>query len=109
LSNFLAVGPLRQRVTIQVNTPTTDTYGQTVDVWTDEAERWARIEPNVGAPYVQADQLRNLSSHRITLRFYSGLTPRHRVLFGDRVFNITGCINVDERKIVTTALCQEVL
>ena len=109
MKNLIDSGELRQRVTIQVNTPTQDAFGQPQDSWATLTSRWAKIEPNTGAPYIQADTVRNLTSHRITMRHFAGLTPRHRILFGSRTFNVTGLISSEERNIDTVIACQEVI
>ena len=109
MKNLIESGELRQRVTIQVNTPTQDAFGQPIDSWSTVTSRWAKIEPNIGSPFVQSDQLRNVSTHRITMRFFEGLSPRHRILYGSRVFNVTGLISSEERQIDTVVLATEVL
>lgn len=46
-------------------------------------------------------------THIITMRYTPYLKPTSRITFGDRVFNITGIINVDERDIELQVLAKE--
>lgn len=111
----IEAGDLRQRVSIWSSPNGVDEYGQetlskpSMSGWTQIASRWAKIEPNIGAPYIQSDQIRNLTSHRITMRYFGGLSPKHRIKFGNRVFNVVGLLNSDERKIATMIAAQEVI
>ena len=104
----IAAGELRQQIQIQANTPTNDAYNQRQDSWSTLVTRWAKIESATGSGYIQSDEVRNLATHRITIRYYADVTPRCRVLFGSRIFNIVAVLNTDERKIETIILATEV-
>jgi SPP1 family predicted phage head-tail adaptor len=42
-------------------------------------------------------QLQERVSHKITIRFRSGITAKMRIKFGTRMFNIRSVINIEER------------
>lgn len=106
---FRPSGDLRQRIVIQQNTPTLSPQHQSLDNWSTWQCRWAKIESSNGSAYIQSSQVRNLCSHVVTMRYVEGLTPRHRIVFGSRTFNILSVVITQERNIETVALCQEVL
>ena len=61
-------GELRHQVTIEQNTPTFDLANQAQDNWTEWLVRRAKIETTAGADFIQDQQVRNNSSHVITMR-----------------------------------------
>lgn len=95
-------GPLRHRLEIQTVTETRDSYGGISQAWTTLETRWANIQPMSSRELWQAQQAQSQATHKITMRYYSGLTEKHRlkVSGGTRVFNIASVINPDERKIM---------
>lgn len=101
------IGPMRNRLAIQSRTTTKDSYGAAVESWSTAATVWGRIEPLSGRELWQAQQVRPDVSHKVTLRAYAGLTPRHRLLFGSRVFEISSVLNIDERGRFMVCVCIE--
>ncbi len=102
-------GELRQRIQIQANTVTQSALGQPLDSWATVATRWASVKPASGQMFVATEQVRNATTHKIVLRYYAGLTPRHRIVFKTRVFNILSVINEEELNVRHTVLAEEVL
>jgi SPP1 family predicted phage head-tail adaptor len=108
-------GSLRHRLAIYAPPDGQYASGQPIDTnpsmdgWTLLVTRWGMVVPNIGAPYIQSDQIRNSSTHRITIRYFSGLTPSHRIVYGSRIFNVTGLISSEERNIDTMVGAQEVI
>lgn len=98
---------MRDRVTIQSRTQTRDTRGGTVDTWAEVAEVWARVEPLSGREFWQAQQAQAQTTHKVTIRYYDGLTSTHRLLYGSRVLNIDSVIDVESRKREHQLLCKE--
>ena len=114
-ATFIDSGELRQRIYIYTPPIGLDQYGQplnsipSMECWGRIATRWAKIESNTGSPYVQNDQIRNLTTHRITMRYFAGMSPGYRIVFGTRVFNVVGLITTEERNIDTIVACQEII
>lgn len=102
-------GAMRYRIDIQSRTVSQDSYGQAVETWTTVAIRWGRIEPLSGRELWQAQQVRPDLTHKITMRYYAGLTPKERLKFGSRYFEVTSVLNIDEQKRYMVLLCTEQL
>jgi SPP1 family predicted phage head-tail adaptor len=49
----------------------------------------------------------NEVTHKITLRYFDGLTTQHRITFDTRVFNISQVLNTAERNLETVVLALE--
>lgn len=102
-------GDLRFRLQIQANTPTNGPKGTRVDSWATVATRWGNIMPASGKSFVASEQIRNATTHKIVMRYYDGLTPRHRIIYNGRVFHILQTLNENERNIRHTVLATEVI
>lgn len=90
-------GELRQRVTIQVNTPAANSMGELVDTWSEWAEVWGAVEPNNGRRYFEALQANADVSGVCRIRYRAGILPTMRLLLGTRVMQIATVIDPDER------------
>jgi len=91
-------GNLRQRVLLQQVTPTVDSYGETVEVWTDYKRAWCRIEPLMGKELLDARQLTADVTHRVTMRNRDDVTEKMRINLNGRVLHVaTAPIRLDER------------
>lgn len=100
-------GSLRHRVTLQSLTRTADGQGGFTEEWTDEATLWASVEPLKGYERFQAMQLQTPLTHAVTLRYRPGVTTAHRLLFGDRIFDVREVINEGERNATLRLTCVE--
>ncbi len=110
-------GKMRHRVAIQARqgTGTQDTYGQTTNVtdpWVTLATRWAEVVPVSGVEKFIATQSVQVSPEvmfRVTMRYYAGLTPQHRLMMNGRVLEIEAVLNVDELNHRMDLMCREEL
>lgn len=100
-------GKLRHRLELQENTPTRNAVGEEVDSWATIEKFWGNIEPLAGTELLHAQQTAAEVSHRISRRYASGVTPGHRILHGERVFDINAVINVEERGRELLLFCKE--
>lgn len=98
---------LRHRVTFQTRTDTVDNLGGSVTTWADEFDAWVRIEPTSGRQSVFAGKIQNPVTHKITMRYLADVTPKQRVLFGTRTFDIQSIINPEERNIALVLMVEE--
>lgn len=80
-------GKLRHRLALQTRTTTRGPQGQVIETWTTESTRWAAIEPLAGRELIQAQQTQARVTHKITLRYYDGLTTEYRGLKGSKVYH----------------------
>jgi SPP1 family predicted phage head-tail adaptor len=100
-------GRLRHRVTIEAKTEVEGPYGDPVETWAPEAERWADITPLAMREVLAAGQIDAQLTHRVVLRYYPGLTGEHRLVHDGRVFHIYAVRNVGERDRTTEILATE--
>ena len=102
-------GRLRHRVVIQRATDAIDQYGDQTKTWASLATVWAAVEPLNGREFFAAAQTQSQVSTRITIRplIDQTITPKDRVKFGSRYFDIQTVINVEERNIELQLLCAE--
>lgn len=101
-------GLLRQQVKIQSRIDGIDAAGDAMVSWLDVATIWADVQPLRGLERMNAQQVGAAAiDHRITTRYRPGLTPKHRILYGTRVFDIESVINVNERNEMIELLCKE--
>lgn len=101
-------GKLRTKITIQSKTETANSYGEKIAGWSTFHQPWANIVSTPANESVKSDRATGTGSHAITIEYLSGLTADHRILYGSRVFQIHGVVNVDERNREMILNCSEV-
>lgn len=107
----MRAGKLRSRVTIQGQSNAQNEYGE-MDPdrpWTTFTEVYAEITPISGRERVEQRQGVATMTHEIRIRYTAGVTHRHRVLFGSRIFHVHEVRNVEERDREMILTCSEVL
>lgn len=109
---MLAAGRLRERVTIQADTKTTDNLGGVTSSWAaiSGGTVWAEIRPLRGEERFTAQQIEPETTHQVTIRYstdVSAVGVGHRVLYGTRIFDIRAVINVREADETIELLCVE--
>lgn len=106
----MRAGTLRHIVEIQEPSETIAALGIGVPdlAWSTVATSWASIQPIAGSEYTNAQQQQAAITHRVNVR-YPGLriTPRHRIKFGARVFEIVSAANLDERNVEVEIMAKE--
>ena len=103
----MRAGRLRHRVELQSPSETANAFGEVTDSWATDATVWASIEPLSGSEGQIAKQTNPLVTHRVIMRYRSGVTPRNRVKFGTRIFEVTQVFNPDERGESLRLVCVE--
>jgi SPP1 family predicted phage head-tail adaptor len=99
---------MRHRITIfSVDSAAQDAAGQPADVETELATQWASIEPLTGRESWLLPQVVGEVSHKITTRYVAGVTPKHRIRYGSREFDIVVARNLEERGIQLEILASE--
>lgn len=105
-------GRLRHRVTLQQYTGATDSYGDPLytddSQWRGVCDVWAAIDPVSGREFYAAEQAQSAVTHKITLRWRSGVSAAWRVVLGRRVFRILSVIDWEERHESLLLMAQEV-
>lgn len=105
-------GRLRHRVTLQQYAGVADSYGDPLTAddsqWRDVCAVWAAIDPVSGREFYAAEQAQSAVTHKITLRWRSGVSAAWRVVLGRRVFRILSVIDWEERHESLLLMAQEV-
>lgn len=103
----MRAGKLRNRIEIQEAIETTDEYGQVQQTWQTVATRWGSVEPLSGREAAYSKQVHQDATHKVTLRYYAGLTGKHRLLHDGRILEIISVINMNELDHEHIILCEE--
>lgn len=102
-------GRMRNRIAIQSRTATTSETGGVTHTWSTDMTVWGSISPLSGNEPLRADKLLPEVSHRVRIRYRSGITAKNRLVFDSRVFQIVAVLNRDERNIELELLCSEAI
>lgn len=102
------IGDLRQRITFQDPVKSDDGHGgHIVSGWNDIATVWAKVEPLKGREYFYAHQIKAEVSHRVTIRYRTGLTVEMRIKFGIRYLKMESIIDLKELHEFMEIFCNE--
>ena len=103
----MRIGSLDKRIVLQspVNTP--DGMGGVTLTWVDEKKVWAAVWPVSAVEVIRAEAPTMTITHRIRIRYYSGLDPSWRIQFGDRYFTIVSIVNRNEKNVLQDILSKE--
>lgn len=93
----MQAGQLRRRITIEKKVTDQDAAGQEKEQWYPYAQRWAAIEPLTGREKLAAEQVDAELSHKITMRYLSGVVAKMRIKYGTRYFDIRSVMNIKEQ------------
>ena len=106
----MRAGQLRRTISIQERTDTADGAGGFTSAWaniTGMSAVPAAIWPLSARESLDSLKLELQVTHKIRIRYRSGITAKNRILFGSRTFNIVSLINNDERNITLDMLATE--
>ena len=88
----MKVGYLRDRVKIEKYSEQINSYGENIPVWSLFAEVFAEVRTVTGREFLQADKVSADVSHVIIIRYLADVIPAMRIVWNDRIFNISGVI-----------------
>jgi SPP1 family predicted phage head-tail adaptor len=103
----IAIGEMRERVTLQSPSRTPDGAGGAEVTWTSGATIWVKVEEQRGSERLAGERLAAGTKLRLTIRYRSGITTEMRVLWNARVLNIRAVGNPDGRKRFLVLDCEE--
>jgi SPP1 family predicted phage head-tail adaptor len=109
----VTAGARRHRVILQggvsLNDPDTGGYTET---WANlnPARVWASITPATARDLERIASATTIAtaSHLVVIPYHPQVTTHSRILFGTRVFNVTGVANPEERNIELILACVEI-
>lgn len=107
----MQAGKLRERVTIQREVVTRDSFGAEVNPWTNVATVWASVRPGAsGERFIAAaDQLQATITHAVRIRYREGMSPKQRLLWEGKLLGIQSAVDPDGRKRELVLLCLEIV
>ena len=108
----MRAGRLRQRVTIQTLTTTTNDYGEPVQTWSTTATVGGDLTPLMAgareAFAMQGAQLQARVGYQCRMRGRSLSPATNRLVVAGRLFEVTGVMDPDGRGVETVVMCYEV-
>jgi SPP1 family predicted phage head-tail adaptor len=108
----IRAGKLRNRVTVEALAGgNVQPLGDPRESWSAVATRSASIEPvsQAGREYPFAGGIQADATTKVTMRYFAGLTPKHRLTMAGRVFEIKGVEPDELTKEFTVCYCREVV
>lgn len=99
-------GRMRERVTVQVASGTTNSLGETVLTWSSSSSVWASVEGVSAREALEAGQQEVTITHRVRLRHLPGLTQNMRLAWRNRTLNIVSLLEYGNRT-EHVAICEE--
>lgn len=102
-------GWCRHQIEIQAATRTGDGGGGGADAWTTitNGTVGASITPVASSETYSGEQLQDVVTHKVGMRYLPGVTTAHRIKFGSRYFDIKSVIIVQEKQRDMVILAQE--
>jgi SPP1 family predicted phage head-tail adaptor len=102
----LDAGTLRERVTVQQATENRNRLGEAISEWSTFAEVWASVNGVTAREYLLAGQQQIELSHRVKMRYLTGLTSKMRLSWRGRTLEIISILEHENRSI-HELICQE--
>lgn len=96
----------KHRLTIESLDPGSELEGRP-EAWSEFAKAFGEITPLTGTEYQLAQQMQSSVTHRIRTEFVQSVTPRMRLKYGERCFNVQSVVNVEERNRELEWMCTE--
>lgn len=101
------IGALRERVILQARSDATDAIGAVVYSWATVATLWARVRPVNSRESTIADRIAATAFYEVTIRHRSDVSPTGRLVWRNRVLNVVGITNPDERRAYIALMVQD--
>jgi SPP1 family predicted phage head-tail adaptor len=103
----LDAGTLRERVTVQQASESRNRLGEAISDWATFDEVWASVNGVSAREYLLAGQQQVDISHRVKMRYLTGLTSKMRLSWRGRTLEIISILEHENRSI-HELICQEV-
>lgn len=94
---MIDAGKLRERVTVQIASGSTNTLGETVLSWANSTAVWASVEGVSARESLLYNQQDITVTHRVRLRYLPGLTQNMRFSWRSRTLEIVSLLERDNR------------
>jgi SPP1 family predicted phage head-tail adaptor len=103
---MIDAGKLRERVTIQQAAEARNSLGETTLSWATFTERWASVEGVTAREALGSGQLEVSITHRVRMRYVTGLTQQMRLIWRGRTLEIVSLLEHNNRS-EHELICQE--
>ena len=94
---MIDAGKLRERVTVQIASGSTNTLGETVLSWANSTAVWASVEGVSARESLVAGQQETSITHKVLLRYLPGLTQQMRFSWRSRTLEIVSLLEHGNR------------
>lgn len=92
------IGPMRERVSIQLQAQTVDSAGAITTTWTEVAACWARMKPVSMQQLLLAGRDESVRTYMMTIRYRTDITTTHRIVWRSRKFDVQGVNDPTEQR-----------
>jgi SPP1 family predicted phage head-tail adaptor len=103
----IAAGDLDKRISWQRRVEDRADDGQVVGAWVEVQKLWAKVEAVTAGERRNASAVGHQITHRVVLRYQPDFRPEDRIVYRDRVFDVTGVRDIEERRIALEITCVE--
>ncbi len=98
----MKIGELRQRITFKIKSDKTTNDNAFLlpddEIWKEDFKTvWSAVYPLKGKEFWSARAVHNEKTVKFYIRYTKGLKEDMMIVYGDRKFNITSIIDIDER------------
>jgi len=93
----MRAGLLNKRISIQERVETQDSFGEAKPTWTEVLSTFASIYPVRGTERYMSMEKHATATHEINIRFTELISPKHRIVYQGRAFDVVSVLNLGER------------
>ena len=90
----MEIGELKNRITLQKLIATTNDNGFEVEDWQNYKTVWASVSNLYGKEYFEAAAIQAEKTVKFTIRFIACIDESMRIMFKNKVYNITFIDNI---------------
>lgn len=104
----MAPGKYPHLISIQGSTVTETAIGDSITVWDELAQAWARVEPISGREKLIAAQMQAETTHKVTMR-HPGIEVRksYEIVLNGRRLEVESVLDTEERGYELVVMCKE--
>lgn len=103
----MRAGRLRHRITLERPPTAADELGEPDGAWVEVATVWAAVDPLTARELLAGGQVEHACTHRVRMRWLSGVTSAMRVVHAGRTLAVRGVRDIEERQVEIELLCEE--
>ena len=103
---MIDAGKMRERITVQIASGSTNTLGETVLAWSNSTAVWASVDGVSAREALALGQQETVVTHRVRMRHLPGLTQQMRFSWRSRTLNIVSLLEHGNRS-EHEAICEE--